>query len=166
MHDRKPKCRNHDWLDWTRDNIYVPVTTRTEKTVAESEQSRFEWMSRPGQISDVAPAGMDNSPLEIIDARLRGSEKVGELVQPYVDPVFAETQANRQIREDEGVVWAFKNASKMPNIPSENSREGTYDHFENALKGCSVREDDGPNRSLWAEERPATERPDRATRTA
>jgi hypothetical protein len=36
---RKPKCRNHDWLDWTQDNIYLP------KVNHEAESRREAYMS-------------------------------------------------------------------------------------------------------------------------
>jgi hypothetical protein len=36
---RNPKCRNHDWLDWTRGNIFVPKVNR------KSENRREAWLS-------------------------------------------------------------------------------------------------------------------------
>lgn len=54
---RKPKCRNHDWLDWTEGNVYLPAVNPA------SESRREAYMA--GRLSDRA--------LELIDARQRGS---------------------------------------------------------------------------------------------
>jgi hypothetical protein len=50
---RKPKCRNHDWLNWTRGNIYIPAVNQA------SEKRRDAYMA--GRVSGKA--------LELIDAR-------------------------------------------------------------------------------------------------
>ena len=94
MRDRKSHCRNHNWLDWTNDNVYVPTETKTKAklkgrlrdgevweidlgrnvTVKESEQKRFDHMSRAGQIDNKVPEGMQSSPFDLIDARKRGGK--------------------------------------------------------------------------------------------
>ena len=114
MRDRKSHCRNHNWLDWTNDNVYVPTMTRTGKSITESEQKRFEHMSRAGQISNFAPEGMQSSPLELIDARKRGPKRARQNANAYVDPVLAARYRNKKTGEDEGIAWAFEDAAKMP----------------------------------------------------
>lgn len=130
-HARKSHCKNHDWLDWTNDNVYVPTETKTGKSIAESEQKRFNWMSRPGQISNVPPEGMQSSPLELIDARKRGVEQARSNARRYADPVFEAKHVNPKTGEDEGIAWAFADAANMPTqwcrpeVISWNDEEGS-----------------------------------------
>ena len=114
MRDRKSHCLNHNWLDWTNDNVYVPTETKSGKSVAESEQRRFEHMSQAGQIDNRAPKGMQSSPLDLIDARVRGPERARKNAEAYADKVLAARYRNKKTGEDEGVAWAFEDAAKMP----------------------------------------------------
>jgi hypothetical protein len=99
MRDRKSHCRNHNWLDWTNDNVYVPTMTRTGKSITESEQKRFEHMSRAGQISNFAPEGMQSSPLELIDARKRGPKRARQNANAMsIQSLRLDTGIKRQVR--------------------------------------------------------------------
>lgn len=55
--NRKPKCRNHNWLDWSNGNVYLPEINEA------SEERRQAYMA--GRLPERT--------LELIDARQRGS---------------------------------------------------------------------------------------------
>jgi hypothetical protein len=75
----KPKCKNHDWLDWTNGNVYIPGGSQ------EGFENRIAYLS--GILSERAK--------EIVGVRQLGSGHSGQVClseDPEIVAIFDEAQ--------------------------------------------------------------------------